>query len=397
MKINIPVIIYIFLALTSPGIPPCLCNEGVTAADKQKIPVASAAAPEKSSSTEGAAGSETGSRTAGELTIADLQSLMAAYYGPDPRQELADKAEKATLEFNEWADARSKELTAEQALLDGQARSLNEIDGQLKELVRRLNKTVKSSMTREEVDDYNQKTLQVNAVAARELELRRRYNTDALRLQAAVSAFNGEQKDRLLQIDGLKSYAAQRAEDYAAWHNSGKGEPFSQLINSRYAGLLRGKKAPGDAANPEKDLQALRSLRGQLGGYAERNEDSRENGLIIVPARLGGEDAYFIVDTGATITTISPALAQALGLADKHGPEMTITLAAGIKVKGPEIVLPALTVYGKTAEQVKAVVIEPSMAGVDGLLGHSFLDQFDFRINRTGKPKLELLKKSSAP
>ena len=397
MRIKIPVIISIFLALAPPGIQPCLCKEGEAAADKQKLPLESAAVPQKSSSTEGNAGSETGDRTAGELTLADLQSLMAAYYGPDPRQELTDKAEKAALEFNKWAEARSKELTAEQALLDDQARSLNEIAGQLKDLVRRLNGTVKSSMTREEVDDYNQKTLQVNAVTARELELRRRYNTAALRLQAAVSAFNGEQKDRIRQLDGFNAYAAQRAADYAAWHNSGKGEPFSQLINSRYAGVLRWKKAPGDAGDPEKDLQILRSLRGQLGGYAERNEDARGNGLIIVPARLSGEDAYFIVDTGATITTISPALAQALGLADKPGPEITITLAAGIRVKGPEVVLPSLTVYGKTAEQVRAVVIEPSMAGVDGLLGHSFLDRFDFRINRAGNPKLELLKKSSAP
>ena len=396
VKIKTSVIISILLAAAPPFITPGRCKAGEAAADAHKGAGASPAGVQKSSSTEGKAGNGNAARTDGDLTMADLQSLMAAYYGPDPRQELADKAGKDTLEINRWADARSKELAAEQALLDAQAKSLNEIGGQLKELVGRLNGTVKSSMTRAEVDEYNQKTRQINAVAARELELRRRYNAAAVRLQAAVAAFDGEQRDRIRRLDGFKAYAAQRAADYAAWHNSGKGEAFSQLINARYAALLRAKKPQANAESADKDLRILRSLRGQLGAYAKRGEDAKENGLIIVPARLGGEDAYFIVDTGATITTVSPALAQALGAADKPGPEITITLAAGIKIKGPEVVLPALTVCGKTADQVRAVAMEPSMAGVDGLLGHSFLDQFDFRINRTGSPKLELLKKSPA-
>ena len=329
-------------------------------------------------------------------TIDELQELMTAYYGPDPGQDLTDRADKAVLAVNSWMTASYKELEAGEERLNAIAREISGLGSQAEELERQLKDIRKDVMSQDELNAYNLKIRQINALADRQKGLQEAYGRMSLELRGALASFENEQKTRARQIEEFKTAVERRLAQYTAWHNSDSGEAFFQLINTRYAQLHQEKRAKEKAKKKEDverlnaDIKRLRALRGELGSYARRSENARENGLIIVPARLDGEDAYFIVDTGATVTTITPALVQALGLGDKLGPEMTVTLAAGIKVKGPGIILPRLSVFGKEARLVKAVVVEPSMAGVDGLLGHSFLSQFDYHIDRVSDPKLKL-------
>jgi clan AA aspartic protease (TIGR02281 family) len=91
--------------------------------------------------------------------------------------------------------------------------------------------------------------------------------------------------------------------------------------------------------------------------------------------------ASFIVDTGATYTSISQDLAEQLGLDVRQGERIRITTANG-RIDVPKVVIAALSVNGLEARNVEATVIPMRQgASFSGLLGLSFLRQFVVTID----------------
>ena len=100
---------------------------------------------------------------------------------------------------------------------------------------------------------------------------------------------------------------------------------------------------------------------------------------------------HFILDTGASFTAISMDVAKKLGIvipADR--PTIQISTANGM-IQAPTVILNAITLQGALVEQVPAVVLN-ELDGFDGLLGLSFLNQFNIDINQD-EGKLLLFKK----
>lgn len=91
--------------------------------------------------------------------------------------------------------------------------------------------------------------------------------------------------------------------------------------------------------------------------------------------------ASFIVDTGATYTSISQDLAEQLGLDIQRSERIRITTANG-RIDVPKVVIATLNVNGLEAHNVEATVI-PIRHGssFSGLLGLSFLRQFVVTID----------------
>ena len=90
-----------------------------------------------------------------------------------------------------------------------------------------------------------------------------------------------------------------------------------------------------------------------------------------------------VVDSGADIVTITAGIADQLGidLSTAQG-EADITLADGSKSKAKLIHLESVEVGDSKAENVLAAVMDnPPASGVDGLLGMSFLNNFDVKID----------------
>lgn len=90
------------------------------------------------------------------------------------------------------------------------------------------------------------------------------------------------------------------------------------------------------------------------------------------------------LDTGATYLMVSWEMAEVLGYKPELSKErIDMTTASGVE-KVPLITLKSVSVLGKRARNVKAVVHDlPPRSYVDGLLGLSFLKNFkiclDFR------------------
>jgi len=113
-----------------------------------------------------------------------------------------------------------------------------------------------------------------------------------------------------------------------------------------------------------------------------RLKTSGERGGIVVMARINDRvSGMFLLDTGASLMTISHALARQLELPLDNARRLTMTLADGKQVDATPVVLGRVEVQGAGAEGVPAVVMSPPGEGLDGLLGMSFLREFIVNID----------------
>jgi clan AA aspartic protease (TIGR02281 family) len=111
---------------------------------------------------------------------------------------------------------------------------------------------------------------------------------------------------------------------------------------------------------------------------------SNKNALIVDAILTQGRarsDGSFIIDTGATYTSISHEMAQQLGLNLENSETVFITTANG-RIEVPKVTIQTLNVNGLEAHNIEATVI-PVRKGssFSGLLGLSFIRQFVVTID----------------
>jgi len=97
------------------------------------------------------------------------------------------------------------------------------------------------------------------------------------------------------------------------------------------------------------------------------------------------ERATFLLDTGATLCVLSPAIAQRLDL--KAVQEVEVRTANGT-VRAPLVRLRQLEVGDTLARDLDAVVHAAVAAPLDGVLGLNFLNRFQYAVD----PKRRVLR-----
>jgi len=98
---------------------------------------------------------------------------------------------------------------------------------------------------------------------------------------------------------------------------------------------------------------------------------------ILVPAMVNGQPSgYFILDTGATFTSVSRQTASRLGITSR-GSSVNLATASGV-IQAPLVLLDEVDVAGARAQNVPAVIHDLPNAppSIVGLLGLSFLERF---------------------
>ena len=115
--------------------------------------------------------------------------------------------------------------------------------------------------------------------------------------------------------------------------------------------------------------------------------------VIVLDVAIKGkviENAKMALDTGATYIMIPWKIAKVLGLEPEVAKErIDMTTASGVE-KVPLMNLESVSVLGKTAHNVKAIIHDlPHRSYVDGLLELSFLRYFNLHLN-FGEGYLEL-------
>jgi clan AA aspartic protease (TIGR02281 family) len=118
-------------------------------------------------------------------------------------------------------------------------------------------------------------------------------------------------------------------------------------------------------------------------------EVSRTGEHIIVNALLNGKlEASLLLDTGASLVLISSQIAQTLGIkiSDPSKVKIMTKMADGRDVEASYIVLESINVQGAEAKNIPAAVLSgDALLPEDGLLGMSFLKNFNFQIDSANK------------
>ncbi len=120
-----------------------------------------------------------------------------------------------------------------------------------------------------------------------------------------------------------------------------------------------------------------------MGSTALKNFDPRA-GIILVTATLYGRvqlKVQLVFDTGATYCMLPVAVVKKLGIPISKKRTTQTTTASKVETS-PLVDIPFMEVLGQRIENVTALVRDlPPLAGVDGLLGLSFLKHFKVMID----------------
>jgi aspartyl protease family protein len=106
-------------------------------------------------------------------------------------------------------------------------------------------------------------------------------------------------------------------------------------------------------------------------------------GNTVVPVRVNGRaDGRFIVDTGASVVTMSEDFARRAGIGDGERTTAEAMLADGRKVTASAVLLSSVQTGEARGERIAAVILPgPPAPGLDGLLGMSFLGRFVMHLD----------------
>jgi clan AA aspartic protease (TIGR02281 family) len=109
---------------------------------------------------------------------------------------------------------------------------------------------------------------------------------------------------------------------------------------------------------------------------------SGDDSQLLVEARLNGQvSGLFLVDTGASYCVITPELAEQLGVAGRAGADPIALLTPAGKIEAHMTSLRSVEVARARAGHVPTVIYPAVEAPLSGILGLSFLRQFEFSVD----------------
>ena len=153
--------------------------------------------------------------------------------------------------------------------------------------------------------------------------------------------------------------AALAIEQYAYWHPRSRADQGLQLRLQR---LYREGRCE-EAARGTAELHFAPASR-----------------AILASAVVNGKRGRFVIDTGASLVTLSREFAAQAAVAAPSGPPIRVGTANGAALARLTR-LDSLALQGASADGVEAAVVDGLPGEVDGLLGLSFLARFDFHLD----------------
>ncbi len=136
---------------------------------------------------------------------------------------------------------------------------------------------------------------------------------------------------------------------------------------------------------------AVEKVEMNLGGFADPDAYRtrihvpliRQGNALLVRALLNGRrEMLFILDTGATLTMIPPAVAEELGVSTGAGSSMWIFATSTGTFRAPVVALASIQLGEVEARDVAVAVYDQPLGGQQvGILGLSFLSRFRLLID----------------
>ncbi len=142
-------------------------------------------------------------------------------------------------------------------------------------------------------------------------------------------------------------------------------DPSARLARLAEAGLAGVEEAAPSASPPTELRVAIQPERGVWVAAVVVN---------------GARPARFLVDTGSSVTLLSPALAAAAGVRPATAPETIELQTLAGRAVAPIATVASLRIGGRELRDVPVVVHDPG-AGVDGILGNTVLARYRLTLD----------------
>jgi clan AA aspartic protease (TIGR02281 family) len=321
--------------------------------------------------------------------VAELQGVMDSYYRGETIKNEQARVNRLTDSFNREVEHRNSTLAEAHAAFDKRAALLAELEGRIGAADKSLQPRPDASDA-DAVNAYNTRVQDRNALVERYHQQAQQLKADMEARKAVEDRIDAELATRQAEVDSARRHCAERSERLKAFTESDEPMRFFVRLNR----LLADVKAAARAGHAHPALlEQVRSLRRELAAWAMREEEADPNGHVVVPATIGDETCWFIVDTGAHDTTLSLEIVDALGLSAGLGADVKIVVVGGSKINGRSFEIPRLSVAGVNETGVSAAAVAPSSVGLDGLLGQTFLKRFVYTIDERRPEKLLLTRR----
>ncbi len=320
-----------------------------------------------------------------EEKIKELERTFEEFYQKDPVAEANNAVKQAIDKFNNWVEKESKELEGIYSELKQKEESIRTLEKEIEEFDRMIKKEVPNPNDEKTILRYNQLVEERNALVQKYKKLAQEYEGKMSVYNKRIDDFNKEVKKRRDKLEEIKKEAKEKIAVYQEWLANQGPEKFYSDLNEFYASLQKRKREGEISGKLQEYIQRTKKIRTELGIWAKRKEEAKD-GFLIVEAKICEEDSYLIVDNGASVCSISPEMVKILGIEDYVGEEVDIILPNMVKIKAPQLLIPKISVEGKKAQFVIGVVLKGTIPEVDGCLGLSFLNRFNYTIRR-GRPQ----------
>jgi aspartyl protease family protein len=107
-----------------------------------------------------------------------------------------------------------------------------------------------------------------------------------------------------------------------------------------------------------------------------------DDSQLLVEAKLNGKvSGTFLVDTGASYCVITPETARRLGVSEEPDDDPIALITPAGRIEAPVTTLRSVEVARASAGDVSAVIYPAVEAPLSGILGLSFLRQFEFSVD----------------
>jgi hypothetical protein len=298
-----------------------------------------------------------------------------------------------------WQQRESNELDGLKRELDGKLVSIRRIEKEIRTLDERLDRAESSGSTTRSQANLTAERKRRRDLAGRHDELGSEYESRAAEYGKRVKEYNAEQERRRVEINALIQQYNKRVANQNTWFSSRRDGAFFKDLNSFYAKLRRGELGVRCEPGRIEDMLAeVSEMRRELARYCTDGATTQDGGMLVIETKVSGDDeraerCHLVIDTASSLVTLPEEIVKVLALEKYIGEEIDLHLPANITVKARQLLIPMISAAGEEAKFVKGVILDAVSPGIDGCLGLSFLNRFDYRIEKQKTPPLILKKK----
>lgn len=365
-----------------------LLGTGVGCAPTDALPAGTARPP----AAEGQAPVNASSAAPAAEQLAQYESILEHYFRNDPIAAANKRDEELVNSHNVWIEEGKTACKAQETALLKEKEEITAVNRQIEAADKELATLKRNADDGGGVDAYNAAVVKRNAIVSRQKKMAHALKSKWADLKKEMDRFQTAIDSASKRLERARTELEQQVDHYNTWRSEEQDLTYYHAVNELYATLHRkATEAGGATGETAVQLNKVREIRKELSELAFNREANTADGMILVKAKINGlETCCMLVDTGASLVTIPASIVSVLGLTDRIGKEITVSLPGGIQIKARELVIPSVSVFGKEAKDIEAVVLNESMVGIDGLLGLSFMDRFAYKIDGTADPKLSL-------